>query len=211
MLMARNLDKCKLCRRAGEKLFLKGDRCFTPKCALTRKAYAPGAHGKTVSRGQSEYGKQLAMKQRIKRIYGVLEKQFRKHYEDVSRRKGVTGDLLLARLEMRLDSVVYRMGFASSRSLARQLVSHRAFRVNGRLLSIPSAEIRVGDVISVASEKTKKTYFVNKQGELRNKKNIPSWLELDGEKFEGKVVGTPSRSDIGVAVDPQSVVEYYSK
>lgn len=209
--MARNLDKCKLCRRAGEKLFLKGDRCFTPKCALTRKAYAPGAHGKTVSRGQSEFGKQLAMKQRIKRIYGILEKQFRKHYEDVRRRKGVTGDLLLARLEMRLDSVVYRLGFASSRSLARQLVSHRAFRVNGKMLSVPSAEIRVGDVISVAHTKTAKSYFVTKKTELPNKKNIPAWLQLNADAFEGTVIGLPSRSDIGVAVDPQSVVEYYSK
>ena len=209
--MARNFDKCKLCRRAGEKLFLKGDRCSTPKCALVRKAYAPGMHGKTVSRGQSEYGKQLAMKQRIKRLYGILERQFRKHYEEVSRRKGVLGDLLLARLEMRLDSVVYRLGFASSRALARQLVSHRSFRVNGKRLSVPSAEVRVGDVISVAEAKQKNAYFSERKEWLRNAKHIPSWLELDGGKFEGKVVGMPTRSDIGVAVDPQSVVEYYSK
>jgi small subunit ribosomal protein S4 len=176
-----------------------------------RKAYAPGVHGKTVSRGQSEYGKQLAMKQRIKRIYGVLEKQFRKHYEDVSRRKGVAGDLLLARLEMRLDSVVYRLGFASSRALARQLVSHRAFRVNGKLLSVPSAEVRVGDVVSLASTKAGKEYFKNKKNDILNKKDVPGWLELSGDEFSGKVVGTPTRTDIGVHVDPQAVVEYYSK
>lgn len=209
--MARNLDKCKLCRRSGEKLFLKGDRCFSPKCAMIRKAYVPGMHGKSVSRGQSEYGKQLAMKQRIKRIYGVLEKQFRKHYEDVSNRKGVKGDLLLARLEMRLDNVVYRLGFASSRSLARQLVSHRSFRVNGRILSIPSAEIKIGDVITVASTKLKKEYFKSKLAELQNKKDIPLWLELDETATQGKVLGIPSRSDIGVSVNPQAVVEYYSK
>lgn len=209
--MARNLDKCKLCRRAGEKLFLKGDRCFSPKCAFVRKAYVPGVHGKTVSRGQSEFGKQLAMKQRIKRIYGVLEKQFRKHYEDVSRRKGVTGDLLLARLEMRLDSVVYRLGFASSRALARQLVSHRAFRVNGKALSTPSAELRVGDEISIAQTKVGKAYFQNKQKEILNKKDVPKWLLLDSASFSGKVVSMPTRTDIGIHVDPQAVVEYYSK
>lgn len=209
--MARNLDKCKLCRRAGEKLFLKGERCFSPKCAFVRKAYAPGVHGKTVSRGQSEFGKQLAMKQRIKRIYGVLEKQFRKHYEDVSRRKGVTGDLLLARLEMRLDSVVYRLGFASSRALARQLVSHRAFRVNGKPLSTPSAEVKVGDEISIAQTKTGKEYFQNKQKEILNKKDVPKWLLLESASFSGKVVSMPTRTDIGIHVDPQAVVEYYSK
>lgn len=168
-------------------------------------------HGKTVSRGQSEYGKQLAMKQRIKRIYGILERQFRKHYEDVSRRKGVAGDLLLARLEMRLDSVVYRLGFASSRALARQLVSHRAFRVNGKPLSVPSAEVKVGDVISLAPTKTEKEYFTNKKIEIANKKDVPRWLELDGALFTGKVVGKPTRTDIGIHVDPQAVVEYYSK
>ncbi len=168
-------------------------------------------HGKTISRGQSEFGKQLAMKQRIKRIYGVLEKQFRKHYEDVSRKKGVTGDLLLARLEMRLDSVVYRLGFASSRSLARQLVTHRSFWVNGKPLSIPSAEIKVGDVISIAPTKAGKEYFKNKKNDIVNKKDIPTWLSFDGAVFSGKVIGIPLRSDIGVNVDPQAVVEYYSK
>ena len=178
---------------------------------MVRKSYAPGVHGKTVSRGQSEFGKQLAMKQRIKRIYGVLEKQFRKHYEDVSRRKGVAGDLLLARLEMRLDSVVYRLGFASSRALARQLVSHRAFRVNGKLLAVPSAEVRVGDVVSLASVKANKEYFQKRKGEIANKKDVPQWLELDSAAFSGKVLSVPTRTDIGIHVDPQAVVEYYSK
>lgn len=209
--MAKNFDKCKLCRRAGEKLFLKGDRCFSQKCAMVRKAYAPGIHGKSGSRSMSEYGKQLAMKQKIKHIYGVLETQFRKHYEDVSRRKGVTGDLLLERLEMRLDNVVYRLGFAPSRALARQLVSHRAFRVNGKLLNIPSAEMSIGDIITIAENKAAKTYFTTQKEILKNKKDAPIWLELNADRFEGKVVATPTRADIGTSIDPQIVVEYYSK
>lgn len=209
--MAKNFDKCKLCRRAGEKLFLKGDRCFSQKCAMVRKAYAPGMHGKNGSRSMSEYGKQLAMKQKIKRIYGVLETQFRKHYEDVSRRKGVTGDLLLERLEMRLDNVVYRLGFAPSRALARQLVSHRAFRVNGKMLNIPSAEVSIGDIITIAENKAAKSYFLTQKEVLKNKKDAPSWLELNADRFEGKVVSTPTRADVGANVDPQIVVEYYSK
>lgn len=178
---------------------------------MVRKAYAPGMHGKNGSRSVSEYGKQLAMKQKIKRIYGVLETQFRKHYEDVSRRKGVTGDLLLERLEMRFDNVVYRLGFAPSRSLARQLVSHRTFRVNGKPLNIPSAEVSIGDTITLAENKAAKTYFTTQKEAIKNKKDTPSWLELHADRFEGKVVAVPTRADIGANVDPQIVVEYYSK
>lgn len=209
--MARIQDKCKLCRRAGEKLFLKGDRCVGPKCAMVRKPYAPGMHGKNISRSASEFGKQLAMKQKIKRVYGVLETQFRKHFAEVQNKPGVVGDLLLARLEMRFDNVVYRLGFAPSRALARQLVSHKAFAVNGKVLNVPSALIKVGDVIAVRETKKEKTYFKNQSEILKNKKDIPSWLDLDSSKMEGKVLAVPSRDSIGISVDPQVVVEYYSK
>ena len=209
--MARILDKCKLCRRAGEKLFLKGDRCISPKCAMVRKPSVPGVHGKRVSRGASEFGRQLAMKQKIKRIYGVMEKQFRHHFEEATKRPGVTGDNLMGRLEMRLDNAVYRLGFAPSRALARQLVSHGAFRLNGRALDVPSAEVSIGDVISVSPTKKDKTYFKTQLEILKNKKDVPTWLELDAPKLSGKVVSLPKRDDVGIGVDPQMVVEFYSK
>lgn len=210
--MARDLgSKCKKCRRAGEKLFLKGDRCNSPKCAIARRPYAPGAHGKNISRGLSEYGKQLAMKQRIKRIYGVLETQFRKHFDDIKNKPGVTGDLLLARLELRMDNVVRRMGFASSPALARQLVTHGAFKVNGKKLDVPSAEIKVGDVISVNELKKENEFFKNQLPTLKNKKDFPKWIQFDLAKMEGKVITKPNREDVGIQVDPQMVVEYYSR
>lgn len=209
--MAKIFDKCKLCRRAGEKLFLKGDRCLSPKCAMVRKPYAPGMHGKGVSRGGSEFGKQLAMKQKIKRIYGVLEKQFRNHFEEVRHKQGVVGDLLIARLETRLDNVVYRLGFAPSRALARQLVSHKFFSVNGKRLDIPSAMVKVGDIVKISDLKKEKTYLKNILEQLKNKKDVPAWLELNAAKLEGKIVSLPRREDVGINVDPQMVVEFYSK
>lgn len=210
--MARDLgSKCKKCRRAGDKLFLKGDRCNSAKCAIARRPYAPGAHGKNISRGLSEYGKQLAMKQRIKRIYGVLEAQFRKHFEEIKNKPGVTGDLLLARLEMRLDNVVRRMGFASSPALARQLVTHGAFRVNGKKLDVPSAQVKVGDVISVNETKKENEFFKNQLPTLKNKKDFPNWIQFDLTKLEGTILAKPTREDVGVQVDPQMVVEYYSR
>ena len=151
--MAKIDSKCKLCRRAGEKLFLKGERCISQKCAMVRRPNAPGVHGSTPSRNQSEFGKQLAMKQKIKRIYGVLEKQFRCHYAEVKRQKGVTGDLLLSRLVRRMDNVVYRLGFAPSRVTGRQLVSHKMFTVNGKRVNVPSFELHVGDVIRLKDTK----------------------------------------------------------
>ena len=210
--MAKNLDsKCKLCRRAGEKLFLKGERCFSEKCAMVRRPHAPGVHGHTPSRNQSEFGKQLAMKQKIKRIYGVLEKQFRHHYEEAEMKKGVTGDMLLSRLECRLDNVVYRLGFAPSRVLGKQLVSHKMFTVNGKRLNIPSFEVHIGDVIRLKDTKREKTYVKNRLEILKEKKDVPTWLELNADTLEGKVVALPRRDDIGVNVNPQMVVEYYSK
>jgi len=210
--MARDLNpRCKKCRRAGEKLFLKGDRCSSPKCAMIKKAYAPGAHGKKMGRGLSEYGRQLAMKQRIKRIYGVLEKQFRKHFEDISGKEGVTGNLLMIRLETRLDNVVYRMGLASSRNAARQMVNHGIIKVNDKKLSIPSAQVKVGDVVRINETKKDNQYFKNIATAFKNKKDTPTWIAVDVVKFEGKILALPDVESIGVNADPQLVVEYYSR
>ena len=208
--MARDVAaKCRKCRRTGEKLFLKGDRCGTAKCGMVRRAYAPGVHGKKVSRGQSEFGIQLAAKQKIKRIYGVLERQFRKHFDEVANKPGITGDLLLARLEMRLDSITYRVGFASSRSQARQLVNHGLIKVNGKKVTIPSYEVKIGDVISI--NKAEKNYFKNLEQTIKNKKDFPAWVRFDAGKMEGTVTNVPARDEIGVNVDAQIVVEYYSR
>jgi len=210
--MAKNLDsKCKLCRRAGEKLFLKGERCFGPKCAMSRRPYAPGVHGQNARRSSSEFGRQLAMKQKIKRIYGVLERQFRNHFEEAASLTGITGDHLLSRLERRLDNVVYRLGFAASRSQARQLVGHKMFEVNGKRQNIPSAEVKVGDVIKIKVSKQQKNYWKNLAEILANKQDVPHWLALDVANGEGRVIAMPVREDVGVSVDPQMVVEYYSK
>ena len=211
--MARDLlgSKCKRCRRAQEKLFLKGDRCNSAKCAITRRPYAPGVHGKSISRGLSEFGKQLAMKQRIKRMYGVLERQFRKHYDEISNKPGVTGDLLMTRLELRLDNVVRKMGLASSPIQARQLVTHGAFLVNGKKLTIPSCWVQVGDVISIKESKKDNAYFKNQIQSLSNKKDFPRWIQFNQSKLEGTVISLPTREDVGVQVDPQMVVESYSR
>lgn len=213
--MARSTDaKCRKCRRAGEKLFLKGDRCYSPKCGVVRKAYAPGMHGKgkgSSPRGLSDFGKQLAMKQKIKRIYGVLEKQFRKHYEDIKGKQGMAGDVLMQRLEMRLDNVVYRMGLASSRAAARQLVAHGFFLVNGKKMDVPAFEVKVDNEVALDESKSGKEYFKNQKQILKNRKSFPQWVEFDAEKMRGKVTALPSRDDIGYSVDPQAVVEYYSK
>lgn len=210
--MARTLDaKCRLCRRAGDKLFLRGERCFSQKCAMIRRPYAPGVHGKNVGRGLSEFGRQLAMKQKIKRIYGVLEKQFRKHFEEVRNKKGAAGDLLLFRLEKRLDNVVYRMGLASSRFQARQMITHGAFSVNAKKADIPSLEVRIGDVVAVRPGKMEKKHIQFIREFLKSKKNFPSWVEVDTKKLSGMVKANPVRQDIDANVEPQIVVEYYSK
>lgn len=209
--MAKMTDKCRLCRRAGEKLFLKGERCFSQKCAMVRRPTPPGAHGAKKVRSASEFGRQLAMKQKIKRIYGVMERQFRHHFQDAQKRHGVVGNELMGRLERRLDNAVYRLGFAPSRALARQLVSHKSFLVNGRRADIPSFEVKVGDVIAVKMAKRGNVYFKNLAETIVNKKDVPAWLSLDAAALEGKVTGLPSRNDVEVNVDPQMVVEYYSK
>lgn len=198
---------CKLCRREGMKLFLKGDRCYTDKCAFVKRSYAPGQHGANRKK-VSEYGMQLREKQKAKRIYGVLETQFRNTYERAEKIKGVTGENLLRLLEMRLDNVVFRLGFGSSRVEARQLVNHGHFLVNGKKVDIASYKVSVNDVISVreksrASEKFK-TF-------VENPKALPQWLTANLESFEGKVMAEPSREDIDVPVNETLIVELYSK
>jgi small subunit ribosomal protein S4 len=198
---------CRLCRREGLKLFLKGDRCFTESCAFTRRGYAPGQHGQSRKK-ISNYGTQLREKQKAKRIYGVLESQFRKYYEKADRQKGITGENLLRLLETRLDNVVYRLGYGNSRTEARQLVNHGHFLVNGKKVDIASYSVEAGDVIAVreksrASEKFK--VFAE------NPKTLPNWLQGDVATFEGKVVSLPAREDIDIPVNVTLIVELYSK
>lgn len=210
--MARETNaKCRKCRRAGEKLFLKGDRCATPKCGVVKRAYAPGVHGKKMTRGLSEYGLQLSVKQRIKRIYGILERQFRKHFEEVRHKKGITGDLLLERLEMRLDNVIYRMGLGSSRSQARQLVNHGWIRINDKKANIPSLEVKVGSKVALNPTKVDKKYLKEISQILKNKKDVPGWIDFNTDNFEGKIIKRPERAEMGINVDAQVVVEYYSR
>jgi small subunit ribosomal protein S4 len=207
--MGRNLDpKCKQCRREGKKLFLKGERCFSPKCAMIRKAYPPGQHGQTRRRGLSEYGIQLREKQKVRRIYGLMEKQFRKYFDQASRMKGEVGSVFLSLLERRLDNVVYRLGFASSRNLARQLVNHGHFLVNGKKIDIPSYSVKEGDVISIKNKKM--SAFSELENTLKNYQ-FPAWLLMDLKKMEGKMLSVPIRQEIDLAADTQLIVEYYSR
>jgi len=207
--MARDLSpKCKKCRREGEKLFLKGERCFSVKCAMIKKAYAPGQHGQARRMGLSEYGTQLREKQKIKRTYGLLEKQFRKYYDMASRMQGNTGNLLSSLLERRLDNIVYRFGFASSRNQARQLVNHGYFLVNGKKVDIASCLIKGGDIVSV--KKGKENYFKNIKNALKDRQT-PSWLTLDYQKLQGKVVALPAVNEIDVKANIHLVIEFYSK
>jgi small subunit ribosomal protein S4 len=210
--MAKNLgSKCKLCRRAGEKLFLKGDRCASPKCAVVRKPYAPGAHGQTRSRGLSEFGKQLAEKQKLKRIYGLSEAQLRRHLREAQKKSGVVGDNLIIRIEMRLDNVVHRLGFADSRAQARQLVGHGCFTVNKKHLDIASAKVVVGDEIVLKETKAGKNYFTQLQTVLAKKQDIASWLSFDAKTMSGKVLSAPNKDDVAMGLDLAAVIEYYSR
>ena len=186
--MARNLDaKCRQCRREGEKLFLKGEKCFTDKCAIERRNYAPGQHGQKNPR-LSGYGVQLREKQKVRRIYGVLERQFRRAYQEADRRRGITGENLLQLLESRLDTVCYRMGFGASRSEARQIVRHNGILVNGRRVNIPSYQVRPGDVVEVA-EKAKAQLRIKGAAEAAEGRGFPEWIEVDVEGSEGHVQG----------------------
>ncbi len=200
---------CRLCRREGMKLYLKGDRCYSDKCAFACKQAAPGQHG-TSRKKVSEYGMQLREKQKVKRIYGVQEKQFRLYYDKASRQKGVTGENLLALLERRLDNVVYRLGFASSRVDARQLVRHGHFTVNGHKVNIPSFQVKEGMVITVKEASRRSPKFEAIAAAI-TRTTAPAWLELDKENLVGKVVAMPSRGDIDLPINEQLIVELYSR
>jgi small subunit ribosomal protein S4 len=202
---------CRLCRREGEKLFLKGKRCFTEKCAVERKGYPPGMHGNSRRRRRSsEYAMQLREKQKVKRIYGVGEKQFRTYFQKAVRVKGVTGENLLISLETRLDNLVYRLGFAASRKSARQLVRHRHVRVNGSTVDVPSYMVGAGQQISV-SPAAQEMPLVREAVEYRKGKDTLSWLGVDYDNMTGQVLERPSRADIPLAVQEQLIVELYSK
>ena len=200
---------CKLCRREGTKLYLKGERCFGPKCAVERRPFPPGEHGQR-RRKMSEYGAQLREKQKTRAIYGVLERQFRKHFADAERRPGMTGTNLLRVLESRLDNAVYRLGFADSRKQARQLVRHGHFSLNGRRTNIPSALVKAGDTVAVMPKSRELEYFKIVQEGLA-RKGVPRWLELDVPAMSGRVLNLPGRDEIEVNVNEQLVVEYYSR
>ncbi|MBE3585297.1 MULTISPECIES: 30S ribosomal protein S4 [Desulfofundulus] len=201
--------QCRLCRREGIKLYLKGDRCYTSKCAIERRPYAPGAHGQA-RRKISEYGMQLREKQKARRIYGVLETQFRNYFERAERQPGITGENLLRLLERRLDNVVYRLGLATSRMEARQLVRHGHFTVNGRRVNIPSYLVRVGDVIAVR-EKSKESPRIKELMERAADRTPPPWLEYDENQVQGRVVALPTRDQIDTPVQEHLIVELYSK
>ena len=200
---------CKLCRREGQKLFLKGQRCYTDKCALNRRAYAPGQHGQGRKK-TSEYGMQLRAKQVARRYYGVLEGQFRAYYGMATKMEGKTGENLLSVLESRLDNVVYRLGWASSRAEARQLVVHGHFNVNGKRVDIPSYLTRVGEVVSIR-ENSRQSAKIKAVVEENSARPCPKWLEVNRENLEGKIVAVPAREDIDLEVDETLIVELYSK
>ena len=204
---------CKLCRREGMKLYLKGEKCYSDKCPFERRSYPPGQHGKESSfrrRKESDYAMQLREKQKVRRIYGVLERQFRRYFREAERLSGMTGENLLILLERRLDNVVYRLGLADSRAQARQLVQHGHITVNGRKTNIPSFSVRPGDVIAVRPESRRKRYFKDRK-EMLGKRAVPAWLSFDEEKMEGRVVLMPTRQEIDVPVQEQLIVEFYSR
>ena len=200
---------CRLCRRERLKLFLKGERCYSEKCAVDRREYPPGQHGQSRKR-YSDYNVQLREKQKVKRIYGVMEQQFRGYFEEANRQKGITGENLLLILERRLDNMVYRMGFASSRNEARQLIRHNHFEVNGKRVNIPSYLMRAGDVIEL-KEKSRKIAKVQESLEGSSRRGIPRWLEVDKDNLKGKVVALPAREELTMPINEQIIVEFYSK
>lgn len=208
--MARNLDaKCRQCRREGEKLFLKGEKCFTDKCAVERRSYAPGQHGQKSTR-LSDYGVQLREKQKVRRIYGMLERQFRNNYQEAERHKGITGENLLQILECRLDTVSYRMGFGASRSEARQIVRHNGILVNGSRVNIPSYQVRPGDVVEVA-EGAKAQLRIKGSVEAAEQRGFPEWVEVDAKALKGVFKAKPQRSELPSTINESLVVELYSK
>lgn len=201
---------CRLCRREGLKLYLKGERCYTEKCAIGRRSYAPGQHGQRRRSKVSEYGMQLREKQKARRIYGVLENQFRTYFREADRRKGITGENLLQILESRLDNVVFRLGFALSRAEARQLVKHGHFEVNGRKVTIPSYRLKPGDVVAVRESSRDKGRFKDLAEIMRNQ-GVVDWLEVDRENLTGKMLRVPTREEIDVPISEHLIVELYSR
>ena len=209
--MARNLDpKCRQCRREGEKLFLKGEKCFTDKCAIENRNYPPGQHGQRRASRLSDYGVQLREKQKLRRIYGILEKQFRGYYTEADRRKGITGENLLQLLESRLDNVVYKMGIAASRTEARQVVKHNSILVNGKRVNIPSYQVRPGDEITVV-ETSKTQLRIKAALEAAAERGFPEWLEVDIKTFKGIFKNVPLRDDLPATINESLIVELYSK
>ena len=202
-------EQCRICRREGQKLFLKGSRCYTDKCSVTRRNYAPGDHGQGRKK-ISEYGTQLREKQKTRSFYGVGEKQFRKYFEMAENKKGITGENLLQILESRLDNVVYRLGFGVSRAQARQFVNHGHFEVNGEKVDIPSYLVKVGDVIAVREIK-KDNKTIKENLEVNAARPVPEWLEKDADKMQGKVLRLASREDVDIPVEEHLIVELYSK
>ena len=201
---------CRLCRREDAKLFLKGDRCYTDKCGYERRQYPPGQHGQARRRRPSDYGQQLREKQKVKRMYGLIEKQFRGYYYKAARMKGVTGENLLQLLERRLDNTALRSGFASSHAAARQLVRHGHFLVNGKKVNIPSYQVRPGDVIEVREKSRKVQKITDALGNL-DRSPLPAWIEIDRDKCTGKITALPTRADSSADIDEQLIVELYSK
>ncbi|NJA88584.1 30S ribosomal protein S4 [Rhodocyclus tenuis] len=209
--MARNLDpKCRQCRREGEKLFLKGEKCFTDKCSIERRSYAPGQHGQKSGQRLSDYGVHLREKQKIRRIYGVLEGQFRRVYKEADRRRGVTGEILLQLLESRLDTVAHRMGFAASRAESRQLVRHNGVLVNGRRVNIPSFQVSPGDVVELA-EKAKGQLRVKAALAAAESRGFAEWVEVDAKAGKGTFKARPQRSELPPTINESLVIELYSK
>ena len=215
--MSKNISPvCKLCRREGEKLYLKGERCYTPKCSFEKRSYAPGQHGRSGHRGgnrsgrESDYLRQLRAKQRARRVYGVVERQFRRYYEVALQRRGLTGLNLLQILESRLDNVVYRLGYASSRAQARLMVTHGHFTVNDRRTDVPSMLLREGDVVSVREGSRDLEYF-KVLGEQADARSAPSWLNRDTKQMSGVIQRLPERSEIDGTLNEQLIVEYYSR
>ena len=209
--MARYLGPvCRLCRREGLKLFLKGDRCFKPSCAIEKRGYAPGQHGNRRMRKIEGYGIQLREKQKVKRIYGILERQFRRYFSEAARSRGITGEALLLILERRLDTIVYRLGFAPSRAAARQLVAHGHVRVDGKKVDIPGYQVKPGQSVAV-KDRLKKNEGVKVAMETARGRGLPSWLSVDPANFTGSVLALPKREDLTMPIQEQLIVELYSK
>jgi small subunit ribosomal protein S4 len=202
-------SKCRLCRREGEKLFLKGEKCHTAKCPIETRPFPPGQHGQKRAR-LSDYARQLREKQKLRRVYGILEGQFRSYYEEADRRRGSTGEVLLQLLESRLDNVVFRMGFGASRSEARQLVRHNGVTVNGKRVNIPSYQLKAGDVVAVV-EASKSQLRIKASSDFAQQRGMPDWLDVDASKMEGVFKAAPERSELPAEIQEQLVVELYSK